>query len=485
MMTAVQLLALAPWWILAAVVLGVMIVVPFWRNVRLTCGVSVAGLVLTLVSVVTVWPSTPLQVTPLIAVDRYALLFAGLIVLTAIGVALLAYDYFKERGVRPDEFFILLLLSTLGGMTLVASTHFASFFLSLELLSVSIYALISYPARGLITLEAALKYLILSGMSSAFMLFGTALLYTVLGSLSFQEIAAMNLTASGTDQVFLVAGLAMLLAGLMFKLSLVPFHMWTPDVYEGAPAPVTAFVATISKGAIFALLLRLFLETEAWRYESAVLALSIVAIASMLAGNVLALLQNNVKRILAYSSIAHIGYLFVAFIAGGMAGGKALAIEASIWYLIAYFITTLGAFGVVSILSLQDHERDIDDITRFNGLFWRRPAIATSFTAMLLSLAGIPLTVGFIGKFYVFAAGVQSALWVLVGTVIVGSGIGLFYYLRIIFAMATKSDAVHSSVPIPVAGGWVMAMLTLTLLMFGVYPTPVIDLINQVIGSLV
>lgn len=482
-MSLLELHALSPFIVLGTVILVLLMVVAFWRNVRLTCAISVIGLLATFGAIVSAWTTTPLVVTPLITVDGYALLFSGLIVLASLVVSLLAFDYFRHRGGRPDEFFILMLLSTLGGMTLASATHFASFVLGLELLGVSLYTMISYPAKGLFSLEAALKYLILSGVSSAFLLFGAALMYTVSGTLSFHELAIME-HPDGMDLYFMVGGLTMVLAGLMFKLSLVPFHMWTPDVYEGAPAPVTAFVATISKGAIFALLLRFFVMTDAWQYGEVVLALSAIAIASMIVGNLLALLQGSVKRILAYSSIAHLGYLMVAFLAAGVAGGGALATEAVAYFLIAYFITTLGAFAVITVMSVDHHDRDLDHLSNFQGMFWRRPAIATTFTAILLSLAGIPLTVGFIGKFYIFAAGVQSALWVLVAVVIVGSGIGLFYYLRIIFTMATKSDAVHSSVPIPVAGGWVMAMLTLTLLLFGVYPAPLIDLINQVIGRL-
>ena len=195
--------------------------------------------------------------------------------------------------------------------------------------------------------------------------------------------------------------------GIGFKLALVPFHMWTPDVYEGAPAPITAFVATVSKGAMFALLLRYFNQSGARNSTALLLVLTIVAIASMFAGNLLALLQNNVKRILAYSSIAHLGYLIVAFEAGGDMAGFAVA-----FYFVAYFATMLGAFGVVTMLSTPGN--DLGDLESYRGLFWRRPMIASVFTVMLLSLAGIPLTAGFVGKFYIVAAGASVSLWLLV-----------------------------------------------------------------------
>jgi NADH-quinone oxidoreductase subunit N len=350
--------------------------------------------------------------------------------------------------------------------------------LGLELLGVSLYTMMSYPLRGLFTLEAALKYLILSGVSSAFILFGAALVYAIEGTLEFSGLTSVALT--GTEQFILLTGAVMIFAGIMFKLSLAPFHMWTPDVYEGAPAPVTAFIATVSKGAIFALTLRLFASSNLIESTPLLAALSFVAIISILGGNILALRQDNVKRLLAYSSIAHIGYLLVVFIAAGHSGGRDLAVEATCFFLFAYFLTTLGAFGVVTIVSIPNENGDAADISEYEGLFWRRPALATMFTAMLLSLAGIPLTVGFIGKFYIFSAGVQSDLWLLLAIVIVGSGISIFYYLRIIFAMTRQTDN-KAAVAIPVAGGWVMIVITAALLAFGVYPTPMISLINNLV----
>src|SRR5262249_20378764 len=205
----------------------------------------------------------------------------------------------------------------------------------------------------------------------------------------------------------LLAGFAMLLVGVGYKLALVPFHMWTPDVYQGAPAPVTAFLATVSKGAMFALLLRYFTPIDVYAYRPLFLVFSLIAIASMLVGNLLALSQPNVKRLLAYSSIAHLGYLLVAFLASRAMAGTAVA-----FYLVAYFIASLGAFGIITVLS--NGAREAESIDAYRGLFWQHPWLAGIFTAMLLSLAGIPITAGFVGKFYVVAAGVGTSLWLLV-----------------------------------------------------------------------
>lgn len=482
-MSGLQLFALLNLTTLSGGILILLLVVAFRRDLRLTCGLSVAILVATLAATVCTGRASPLPATPLLQMDGYALLFDGLILLATIAVCLLSFDDLRRRPGRGDEFFILLLLSALGAMVLASSVNFVSFVLGLELLSVSIYTLIAYPMTGTGRVEAATKYLILSGVSSAFLLFGIALVYLVSGTLSFDNLTVSTMVNAAGGREFLLAGLGMILAGFLFKLSLVPFHLWTPDVYEGAPAPVTAFVATVSKGALFVLLLRFFLTTDLWHYHQVLTALSVVAGVSILVGNLLALLQTNVKRLLAYSSIAHVGYLMVIFIAASMAGGRVLAIDASAWYLFAYFITTLGAFAAVAMMSLSREEYDAGDIGEYQGLFWRRPGVAATFTAMLMSLAGIPLTAGFIAKFYVFAAGVNGGLWPLVYSVIIGSGIGLYYYMRIVFTMASRADSHHADVSTPVAGAWVMAALMLALLVFGVYPTPVIGFIDHVIAS--
>ncbi len=483
-MSILELQALSPLIALTSTILVVLMLIAFHRNHSAVCATSVIGLMVTLASIPCVMGIDPIQVTPLLLMDQFALLFIVLIALTTIAVALLAFDYFDSHSGRHEEFYILLMLSALGAMVLVASTHFASFLLGLELLSISLYALISYPTRGLIPLEAAVKYLILSGVSSATLLMGAALVYAGLGTLSFEQLGSGFYAAEVATQSYVITGSALLITGLAFKMSLVPFHMWTPDVYEGAPAPVTAFVATISKGAIFAIMVRFFVLTHAFDYQSVLIGFSVFAIASMLAGNLLALVQNNVKRMLAYSSIAHLGYLMVAFISGGIAGGMELAVEASLFFLIAYIVTTLGAFGVVAILSNSDDHRDCDDLESYTGLFWRRPALAGVFSVILFSLAGVPLTAGFLGKFYIIAAGVSGTLWLLIATLVVGSGLGVYYYLRVIYTMTLKSTS-SESVRIPVAGGWVMLMVTAIILTLGIYPTPFIDLLGNLARALI
>jgi NADH-quinone oxidoreductase subunit N len=313
-------------------------------------------------------------------------------------------------------------------------------------------------------------------VSSAFLLMGMALIYAQCGELYFSGIGGY--IASRDDMnIMVLAGITLIVAGLGFKLSLVPFHLWTPDVYEGAPAPITAFIATVSKGAVFVLLLRYFISTDSYAYKPLLNIFSVIAVLSILGGNLLALLQNNIKRLLAYSSIAHMGYLLVALIAGGGIS-SVLLVESVTFYLFAYFITTIGAFGVVSMLSTQLAEAD--DISFYGGLFWRRPWLAAAFTLMLLSLAGIPLTAGFIGKFYIFAGAADSRLWGLLFTIIVGSGLGLYYYLRIIVVMSTNVEATIVKPAQYLISAAILTFLTMLLVWLGIYPGLLVNVIQLV-----
>src|SRR5665213_2050076 len=474
-MNGSDLTAILPLIVLGGAITIVMLAIALYRNHRLTALLSVLGLILCLIAI---WPASsvaPRHVTPLFVIDRYALFYMGLIFAAGIAVLLLAYGYLAVRRERPEEFYLLVLVATLGAAALVASDHFASFFLGLETLSISLLALIAYPRDHGRPLEAGVKYLILAGISSAFLLFGMALIYARLGTLEFTRIAALLVAGGTSPDLFWLTGLALIFTGIGFKLSAAPFHMWAPDVYEGAPAPVSAFVAVVSKGAMFALLLRYFVSTNADGFGPVPMMIEIVAIASILVGNLLALLQNNIKRLLAYSSIAHLGYLLVAFLAGG-----ALRIEAVTYYLVAYAVMTVGAFGIITVLSASSADAEIEDLDAYRGLIWRRPWLGGAFAAMLLSLAGIPLTMGSVGKFYAIAAAVSATMWPAVIALVVGSIIGLFYYLRVIVAICTPAPegATAYAGAVPMVGAATLAALTLMLIGLGVYPTPLVHLIQ-------
>jgi NADH-quinone oxidoreductase subunit N len=413
----------------------------------------------------------PRQITSLLLFDGYALLFIGMIFAASLVVVALSYGYFQRRDGQAEELYVLLLLAAIGAGTLAASTHFASFFLGLEVLSVSLYALLAYQRSDARGLEAGIKYLVLAASSAAFLLFGFALIYAESGTMDLRALAR-TLAAAGGQSFWILAGLALSMVGVGFKLAVVPFHLWTADVYEGSPAPVTAFLATASKGAMFAVLLRFFMPVEAPSFR---LLLVVIAIASMLTGNLLALRQKNLKRILAYSSISHFGYLLVAFLAGGRDAVAAIA-----FYLVAYFVTILGAFAVISEHS--QGRKEADALADYQGLTWSRPWLASVLAVSLLSLAGIPLTAGFVGKFYVMQAGVRADLWLALMVLVVGSAIGLYYYLGVVVVLfqAKRVDASSES-RLSVTGSVVGAMLV-ALLWLGIFPGQLLALIHRMLA---
>jgi NADH-quinone oxidoreductase subunit N len=466
-----DLIVLSPYLVLSVTVAVVMLAIAFHRSHKLTVFLTLAGFTISAGSIAYASCVLPRAVTPLLIIDRFAFFYLGLILLAGSCVSALAYSYLEKHQGHSEEFYLLLLLAALGCGVLASATHFASFFLGIELLSVSLYALAAYLRHRDKSVEAGVKYLILAAVSSAFILFGMALVYAETGSMAFSEIAARAAGAEVHGLPFL-AGIVLIIVGIGFKLAVVPFHLWTPDVYEGAPAPVTALIATMSKGAVFALVLRYFWKVDIHHHAALLAIVTVIAVTSMFAGNLLALLQTNVKRILAYSSISHLGYLLVTVLASGP-----LAPAAAAFYLSAYFITTLGAFGVVTVLS--DGERDADSMEDYRGLAVKRPWLAGIFTAMLFSLAGIPLTAGFVGKFYVVAAGVGSALWTVVIALVINSVIGLYYYLRIVVAMFTRTgDEQEDKKQTSRSGGAVLAVLFILLVWLGIYPGPLLDIIK-------
>ena len=477
-MTVQQLLALSPILIVGVTVVVLMLAIALKRHPGWNAALALAGLSVALLPLlVHFWlpgiSTLPQTVTPLLGIDNYAWLYMALILIAALATATLLPAYMEGYQGNREEIYLLLLLSTLGGLTMVASRHFASFFLGLELLSVPMYGMAAYLVKARRSLEAGMKYLVLSAVASAFIVFGMALVYSQTGTLVFGDIGASAANVADGARSVMILGGAMLLIGVGFKLSLAPFHLWTPDVYEGAPAPVTSYLATASKIAVFALLLRYFVEARAYQYDTLVDVLSVLAILSIAIGNVLALRQENLKRLLAYSSIAHFGYLLVALVASGP-----LAIEAVGVYLLTYLVTTLAAFGVITLMSSPYKEQDAETLFDYRGLFWKRPSLALILTVALLSLAGIPLTAGFIGKFYVLGAGVDKRLWVLLAAVVLGSALGLYYYLRAMVQLYLRPRWV---VPFAAprnwargAGGGILMLLTLAILLLGVYPGPFI-----------
>ena len=479
--TIQHFIALAPLLITSLTVVVVMLAIAWRRNHSQTFLLSVAGLNLALLSIFPALKVAPLAVTPLLMMDNFAYLYIGLILAATLACVTLAHAYLGEGGTgypgNREELYLLMLLAATGGIVLVSAQHLAGLFIGLELLSVPVYGLVAYAFFNKRSLEAGIKYMVLSAAGSAFLLFGMALLYAEAGSLSFSGIG-QALAATGVPAPLAQLGLGMMLVGLAFKLSLVPFHLWTPDVYEGAPAPVAAFLATASKVAVFAVMVRLFQITPSATTGVMSDVLTVIAIASILFGNLLALTQNNLKRLLGYSSIAHFGYLLIALVAS-----KGMAMEAIGVYLITYVLTSLGAFGVITLMSSPYKGRDADALYEYRGLFWRRPYLTAVMTVMMLSLAGIPLTAGFIGKFYIIATGVEAHQWWLVASLILGSAIGVFYYLHVMVTLYLVEPKLHRhDAPLnweQKAGGVMLLAVSVLVFFLGVYPQPMLELVQR------
>jgi NADH-quinone oxidoreductase subunit N len=487
-MTVQDFIALSPILDLGAFSLVTMLAIAFNRHHARIAIFAFVSCLLTLATLPWAATAAPRAVTTLLVVDGHALLYMGLILTATMVIIALSYRYlnfqFREReGV--EEYYLLLLLATFGGLVLTTAAHFVSFFLGFELLGLSLCSLIGYLRTRRHPLEAAVKYLLLSITASAILLFGLALLYFESGTMTFHAVGAVVKQAQTVPALWL-GGLILVLVGIALKLGLAPFHMWIPDVYQGAPTPITTYIATVSKAALVALLLRFVTEVGVLELPPVVHLFSLLAVVSMVTGNVLALLQQNVKRLLAYSSIAHFGYVLVALLAGGPP-----AAEAVTFYVIVYCAMSLGAFGVVTVYSSEGGDKNFFE--DYQGLFWTRPWLASMLALSLLSLAGIPVTAGFIGKFYAIAAGVDAGLWWLVLVLIGNSVVSLYYYLRLIvtlFGEVTTSATLPQAQTVqrPELVNWTtvcsLGFVASIILLLGVYPEPLIHLIRESVSNL-
>lgn len=477
--TLQQLIAILPLLIVGLTVVVVMLSIAWRRNHFVNATLTVIGLNLALISLWFVSQAAPMEITPLLRTDGFSMFYTGLVLLASLATCTFAYPWLAGYPDNKDEFYLLVLIAALGGIVLSGANHLASLFIGIELISLPLFGLIGYAFRLNRSLEAALKYTILSAAASSFLIFGMALIYAESGSLSF-AVLGESLNSDLLHQPLLLIGSGMMIIGLGFKLSLVPFHLWTPDVYQGAPAPVSTFLATASKIAIFAVVMRLFISAPLADNESTRTVLSIIAVLSILAGNLMAISQRNIKRLLGYSSIAHLGYLLVALIA---VQNSSLSHEAAGVYLAGYLFSSLGAFGVVSLMSSPYRGADADSLYSFRGLFWHRPILSAVMTVMMLSLAGIPATLGFIGKFYIIAVGVEQQLWWLTAAVVAGSAIGIFYYLRVTVSLyLTPPESLERDTTDNwafTAGGVVVLLSAILVILLGVYPQPLIDLVQS------
>ncbi|MEG1030721.1 NADH-quinone oxidoreductase subunit NuoN [Acinetobacter albensis] len=475
-----ELMPLAPVMIVALTAIVVMILVAIKRNHNLIATASVVGLNLAAAYILIAMfggSFVPANVMGMFMVDPFSMLYQLVIIIAALACCTLSHAYIESYQDNREELYILMLCSVAGAMLMVSSSHYASFFISLELMSIPIYGLLAYTHQRSQSLEAGIKYLVLSATASAMLLMGMAYIYAYTGSLSFYDNVQALMQA--IQQPMVILGLGLIIFAVAFKLSLAPFHKWTPDVYAGAPAPIATFLATVAKVATIGLFVRYLLTSGAILVESIVTIITIIAVLSILVGNFLAVRQVNLKRILGYSSIAHFGYLLIGLVSMTFASLGSVSV-----YVITYVLTTIGAFGAVALMSSPYNNVDeAQSLADYRGLFWRRPVLTATLTVMMLSLAGIPLTAGFIGKFLIVMAAVTTHHWFLAAMIVVGSGIGLYYYLRVMVVMyMTPPDTPRIDADKhwgQKVGGLMVLAAALAVLVIGVYPDPVIKMALQ------
>ena len=377
-------------------------------------------------------------------------------------------------GLQQTEVFPLTLFAIGGALLFPAANDLITLFVALEVLSLPLYLMAGLSQRRrLLSQEAALKYFLLGAFSSAFFLFGSAFLYGYAGTTTFEGIKNQISVAPGND-LFLLVGLATLTVGLLFKVSAAPFHSWTPDVYQGAPTPVTAFMAAVTKVAAFGAFLRIFYATiggMVWTWRPIII---VVSILTMAIGTIVAIAQRDVKRVLAYSAIAHSGFLLTGIVAFNKSG-----VEATLLYLATYGFTTLGTFAIVTLV--RDAGGEVTDLNRWSGLGKRSPLIAGIFTLFLLALAGIPLTSGFVGKFAIFSSAYESGNISVVIAGVLASAIAAFFYIRIVVLMYfndPQEDGTSVMIPSPVTAT-AIGICALATLILGIFPQPVINVIDS------
>jgi NADH-quinone oxidoreductase subunit N len=417
------------------------------------------------------WNKTYLYFGDMLRTDNLTMVFTAIILGSAFLVVALSGSFMENEEAQPAEYYGLIMFALVGAVMMVGFQNLIMLFVGVEILSVAMYVLTGSDKRNLRSNEAALKYFLMGAFTTGIMLFGMALLYGATGSFTLAGIAAYAVNPQLGLSLLLYVGLLMLLIGLLFKVSAAPFHFWTPDVYDGAPTVFTAFMSTVVKTAGFAALYRLLSISFVGVYEFWWVIMAVITAITLVIGNVTAVYQNSFKRMMAYSSISHAGYLLI-----GLASLSAQTKQAIVFYSLAYSVATISAFGVLLLVAQQRGTQTIsregatgESFDSFNGLARQNPLLGFAMAVSMLSLAGIPLTAGFWGKFYMFSTAVERGqIWLLVVAVLM-SAIGIYYYFRVIIAMYFRDGIVE---PIRVAPFYRYVLLAATILTIGLGIAP-------------
>jgi NADH-quinone oxidoreductase subunit N len=432
--------------------------------------IVVIGLIAAAAVLIPEWNTSHTYFSYMLRFDNVALAFTGLIAVVAILWFWMASDYFRVQPKHRTDRTSLVIFVIIGAILMASYNNMAMLFLGIEILSLSLYVLAGSNKDSMFSIEAAFKYFLMGSFATGFLLMGITLIYGATGSFDIQTIADFTTSHASSLPSFFYAGVLMLLIGLAFKISAVPFHFWAPDVYGGAPTTITAFMSTVVKIGALAAFYRMFAIALPSTYETWSTTLMVITVLTLVLPNVTAVYQSHVKRILAYSSVGHVGYILLAFVADPSAASGVMY-----YYLAAYAVASIAAF---SVLHLVEGNSESITIEYFNGLFKRNPLLAVGLTIALLSLAGIPPFPGFFGKYMVFALAIAKGYTPLVIVAVVTSLVGVYYYFRIIIAM--YFHAPQQDVPLPVSGSQRALAYVLIVLSFalGIFPDAVLSLIQ-------
>jgi len=461
----------------ALVLLVVDVMLPKRDGDGVIFGVAIATLLATAAAVLSFAGVNTTASAGLLAIDGFATFFKLIFILSAVMTVLMSGSYLRVEGVRAGEYCFLILCATLGMMFMASGVDLITLFIGLETMAIAFYILAGFLKPSQRSNEAAVKYFLLGAFSLGLLLYGMSLLYGATGTTSLDGIATV--LAGGERSLILSLALILIAAGMGFKIAAVPFHMWAPDVYEGAPTPVTAFLSVGSKAASFAMLLRIFFVGLPFLVSDWQTLFWVLAALTMTVGNIAAITQTNTKRMLAYSSIAHAGYVLV-----GVVSGTERGIAATLVYLWVYLFMQLGAFAIISMLRRQDVVGD--ELKDLSGLYFRKPFAAIAMLIFMLSLGGIPPTAGFMGKVWVFGAAIEQGFVWLAVIGVANSAISLYYYYRVIVFMWLKEETLGSDIEMGPAMATVLGIAVVGSILFGIFPDMLFDhaqVASEVLGS--
>ena len=467
---SIDLIALAPVLVLSVFAMGVL-VLDLWagKNKTLLMFISLVGLLMTAISAFAKHPLPAFAFTDSYIVDHLSIFFICIFTISSALTILLSFEYNERKGIKAGEYYALILLCTVGMIILASSTDLIMIFLGIEIVSICLYVLAGFRRDDPVSNEAALKYFLLGAFATGFLLYGMTLIYGSTGSTNLFKIAGFIKTEGAQSNPLILMGIVLLVIGFGFKVAAVPFHMWAPDVYQGSPTPVTAFMAVGPKAAAFAAFFRVFTEAIPDMSLSWEILLCIIAVLSMFVGNLGAIMQTNIKRMLAFSSISHAGYLLIAVIAKSSLAGSGL-----LFYMLAYAFTTFGAFGIIILLGKKEEENL--ELENYSGLAYKHPILALSMTVFLLSLGGLPPFAGFVAKFYIFSAAIEEGFVILVVIAVLNSAISFYYYLKVVVYMYMKEPESEFQISLTPMTLFVVIVGIIGTVELGIFPDPIIAL---------